>query len=412
VRTILHSVGATIGGFTLWLILHAALLALWLIPRGKKRAADGPFRVLVTGRVDSSNWCMAHLTPLARTRNISELLLVVDGKVKGAPAARQFPVPAWIGWVKPRAIARSFWAFRIALREKPDIIMAYSFFPPGVFALFGARLCGAASILQLPGGPLEIEWGAIGMEEPFMPRFLTRRLAPLCHKVCNYFDTIIVRGRKARSYTRQHCRPGGIDVISGGVAPERFHLNGQSRIVDVAFVGRVVPIKQPDHLCQVIHRVVSNRPLLRVVIAGKGPLLAMMQHQVAEMGLANNVRFVGHVERVERLLTRTRIFLLTSQSEGLSIAMVEAMMAGAVPVVPDVGDLAELIVNGRTGWLVRPGDFDEYAERICALLEDPRLWEEMSRNARELVLRENAVEAVAQRWQGILARSVNQSLAE
>src|SRR6185369_4829766 len=115
---------------------------------------------------------------------------------------------------------------------------------------------------------------------------------------------------------------------------------------------------QPDHLCEVIRRVALRRPSLRVVIAGRGPLLELLKRQVKKDQLESVVRFVGHVEKVERLLTRSRVFLLTSRSEGLSIALAEAMMAGAVPVVPDVGDLSELVIDGKTGWLVAPGDFD------------------------------------------------------
>jgi glycosyltransferase involved in cell wall biosynthesis len=131
-----------------------------------------------------------------------------------------------------------------------------------------------------------------------------------------------------------------------------------------------------------------------------------MKRQVAELGIERNVRFVGHVERVERLLTRSRVFLLTSRSEGLSIAMIEAMIAGAVPVVPDVGDLSELVIDGKTGWCVQSGNFEEYADKICALLDDRNLWEKMSREARDYALMKNGVESVARHWQTIFSRTV------
>jgi glycosyltransferase involved in cell wall biosynthesis len=401
-----RTVGATLGGLVLWPFLYAVILALWLLPKRKKKLAQSSFKVLVTGRVDSRNWSRAHLVPLARTTSISELLLVVDGTVTGAPNAQQFPVPRLFGWLKPRAIVRSLWVIWVAVKERPHIIMAYAFFPPGIFSLLAARLCGGAAIMQLAGGPAEIEWGSIGTEEQLMPAFLTRRLIPLCHRVCKQFDAIIVRGKKALDYTQKYCRPEVIEVLSGAVDPDRFHVNGDPRTVDIAFIGRIVGIKQPDHVCEVIHRVVKKRPLLRAVVAGTGPLLEPMKRQVAELGIERNVRFVGHVERVERLLTRSRVFLLTSRSEGLSIAMIEAMIAGAVPVVPDVGDLSELVIDGKTGWCVQSGNFEEYADKICALLDDRNLWEKMSREARDYALMKNGVESVARHWQTIFSRTV------
>lgn len=402
---------ATIGGLVLWPFLVAVLGCLWLLPRRQRKPNDNGFKVLVTGRVDSRNWSRAHLAPLTKAQNISELLLVVDGNVTGAPRAKEFPVPAWIGWLKPRAIIRSLWVIWIAVRQKPDIIMAYAFFPPGIFSLLGARLCGGAAVMQLAGGPAEIEWGIIGTEDRLMPEFLIRRLAPLCHRICKHFDAIIVRGRKAQSYTQRHCRPHLIEIVSGSVDPDRFHTNGHPRTVDIAFIGRIVSIKQPDHVCEVIHRVAKKRPSVRAVVAGDGPLLQAMRQQAAAMGISANIEFAGHVERIEDLLTRSRVFLLTSKSEGLSIAMVEAMMAGAVPVVPDVGDLSELVVNGKTGWLVGPGNFDEYAERICALLDQHEVWEKMSQEARLYALVNNGIESVAQRWQKILVQTVAPTLS-
>ena len=79
------------------------------------------------------------------------------------------------------------------------------------------------------------------------------------------------------------------------------------------------------------------------------------------------------------------------------------MMAGAVPVVADVGDLGELVINGETGWLIEPGNFDEYSDKITALLEDDQRWSEMSKNARELAMQNNGLDSVVRRWQNLMA---------
>jgi glycosyltransferase involved in cell wall biosynthesis len=193
-----------------------------------------------------------------------------------------------------------------------------------------------------------------------------------------------------------------VEIIPGSVDPARFQSRGRRRTIDLVFIGRIVPIKQPDHLVEIIRRVARSRPELRVVIAGRGPLLETMKRRVREEGLSRNFCFAGHVEKVEGLLARSRIFLLTSKSEGLSIALAEAMLAGAVPVVANVGDLGELVVDGQTGWLVPSGDFDAHAAKIRGLLEDPEEWEKMSEAARRAAFENNAVETVVRRWRRIL----------
>src|ERR1039457_1054172 len=97
--SIMRSVLGAFIGLQLWIMFRSALLLLRLPPfsRDKQRApafqqrpSSNGFRVLITGRVDSRNWCMAHLLPLAQTANISELLLIVDGEIPAFPKARQF----------------------------------------------------------------------------------------------------------------------------------------------------------------------------------------------------------------------------------------------------------------------------------------------------------------------------------
>jgi glycosyltransferase involved in cell wall biosynthesis len=407
-NSILGKIAGAGVGLALYVFLQSARLLLWLLgPRPAPRTGAGkPLRVLITGRVDSKNWCMAHLLPLTQTTNISELLLVVDGKVAVLPKTRQFAVPPWIGWIRPRAIARSAWAIVVAGRERPDVVMAYSLFPPGIFGLLAARWAGAAAVVQLAGGVREIESGGWEGDKVKIPALLARRLTPICQTLCNHFDAVVVRGRKAQAYLREHSHPGQVDIFPGSVNPDRFHVNGQPRPIDIVFIGRIVSIKQPDQICAVIKRVAQKRPHLRAVIAGRGPLLDRMKEEIRSLGLSHVVQFVGHVERVEGLLTRSRVFLLTSRSEGLSIAMSEAMIAGTVPVVADVGDLSELVVNGSTGWLIQPGDLDGYAEKICALLEDAPAWTAMSQNARRLALDNSGLPAVARRWESSLGRIV------
>jgi glycosyltransferase involved in cell wall biosynthesis len=400
-----RAIGGFFVGLALYIVIGGGLAFLSMFKQKKRaRALAGPYKILVMGRVDSANWCRSHLVPLSLAQNVSELLLVLGGKVWSGSKTRQFSVPKWLAWIKPAAIARSLWAIQVAAREKPDIVMAYSFFPPGFFALFAARAAGAASVVQLAGGPIEIESGGLVTDDPLYPEFLRKRLARFCRSLTSHFDGIVARGSKAERYACELSPSNCTVVIPGSVDPARYPGHQPERTIDIVFIGRVVPFKQPDHICQIVKRVAQIRPALRVVIAGNGSALPEMRRQAQEMGIRKSMIFAGHVHKVEKLLPRARIFLLTSKSEGLSIALAEAMLAGVVPVVPDVGDLSELVRNDATGRLVKPGDFDEYAANICELLDNESKWREFSANARRAALANNAVEAVANRWQEYLSR--------
>lgn len=94
--------------------------------------------------------------------------------------------------------------------------------------------------------------------------------------------------------------------------------------------------------------------------------------------------------------------MLLSPNEGMSIAMLEAMAAGLPVVVNDVGDLADLVIDGESGYLVPGGDVTRAASLAAELLADQGRRERLGRRARELILERASVAAVAKRWSEIL----------
>ena len=390
-------------GVLLWLILRLTLLVTAITkarrtqPRGDRPLPAAPYRQngqqeLVPVAFDAAR---AHAGNFGNTSG--------GGRQAGHGAENPaIQNPCGHRLDQAAAIVRSIWSMVIAFQQKPDVIMAYSLFPPGVFSLMAARLTGKAAVVQLAGGIQEITSGGYDTEKPCIPGWMQKRLVALCHRVCAEFDDVVVRGRKAEAYLREHLQPRRVDIIPGSVDPVRFQTAARRRQIDLVFIGRIVPVKQPDHVVEIIKRVAQKRPGLRAVIAGRGPLLDEMKAKVKDLGLEKNVCFAGHVERVEGLLTRSKIFLLTSRSEGLSIALAEAMLAGTVPVVANVGDLSELVVSGQCGWLIKPGDFDDYAGKICDLLGDGPAWTKMSQEARAMSFENNSVDSVVRRWQRCL----------
>ena len=96
--------------------------------------------------------------------------------------------------------------------------------------------------------------------------------------------------------------------------------------------------------------------------------------------------------------------MLTSRSEGLSIAMMEAMSNGCVPVVSNVGDLADAVEHGITGMLVDSDDPEEFATRCQRLLGDEAERRHLSELACACARGRYTVDAVAGTWAQALAR--------
>lgn len=388
---LLHSVLRPFGGF---LGPHRP------IARGKNLKQ----RVLVIGTFYSKNWCLAHLTPLSRASIIERVVAVSDGPTPPIAGVTFAQPPRWLVRLVTRACAKFIWALREGLRARPDVVMGYHFFPGAISALLVARAFGARAAYQATGGPTEIIDGGVLTENPLLRnlRVASPLIESLALRIARRFDLVVVRGSNARQFMTERNFGHIVEVVPGSIEASRFAPTGMPRRYDVVSVGRLVPFKQPDHVLRILAQLRIVRPDFRAVIVGDGPMRNELEAMAVNLGIQENVEFAGHVEEVESILVQAKVFVLTSRSEGLSIAMAEAMASGAVPVVADVGDLGDLVRDGITGWLVTPGAFGEYADRVHGLLESPQRWRSISEAARAAAIDQTDVERVAKRWNDTL----------
>ncbi len=393
------------GGF---LAVHA--LAGVLRPLFKKRgeaAAASELRrhhVLLLGTFYARNWCIAHLTPLGQASNIASVTAVVDGPTEAIPGVRYAPLPPWMLRCFGRTLTKLFVALREAIRRPPDLAMGYHLVPCGMIALLIARIFGARSAYQVTGGAIQLVGGGWKTENVLLGRLSrpSKTLEGLAVRVSNKFDLLVVRGSRARRELLAMGLQGRIRTVVASLRPEQFEPFPGERPIDVMCVNRLVEVKQPEHAVRVMAAVAQRIPQMHAAILGQGPLRGDLETLAVTLGASNRIEFAGHVENVTERLRRAKVFLLTSRTEGLSIAMVEAMAAGAVPVVADVGELGDLVINGQTGWRVTPGDIEGYTERIVELLRDPETLQRMSAAARQRAIEYNSLEAITQRWERVL----------
>jgi glycosyltransferase involved in cell wall biosynthesis len=141
----------------------------------------------------------------------------------------------------------------------------------------------------------------------------------------------------------------------------------------VGTVANLKAHKRLDRMLDAATRVRRHVPDVRFVIVGTGPLEAKLRDRAARSGLHGTVMFTGFREDAQRIASAFDVFALSSEYEGLSIALIEAMALGKPAVVTDVGGLAEVVTDGVEGFRVPSHDPHALAERIERLLADPGL---------------------------------------
>jgi glycosyltransferase involved in cell wall biosynthesis len=140
----------------------------------------------------------------------------------------------------------------------------------------------------------------------------------------------------------------------------------------VLSVGRLDPVKGQDVLIRALPRVLEAAPAARLVLVGNGGGRAALEQVAEEAGVARAVEFAGPLdaEAVRARMREASCFVLPSRSEGLPLALLEAMAAGVPVVATAVGGSRE-VVTPESGILVPPEDPDSLAKAIARVLLDP-----------------------------------------
>ena len=167
----------------------------------------------------------------------------------------------------------------------------------------------------------------------------------------------------------------GIGLLDAVPLEARARLRADLGIPDaahvVAVVGNLYDIKGHRYLLEAGPSVLKARPSTVFLIAGRGEREAALREQARSLAIDGHVRFLGFRHDVPELLALCDVFVLPSLSEGLSIAILEAMAAERPVLTTRVGGNPELVVQAETGIHVEPTDAPGLAGAVTRLLTDP-----------------------------------------
>jgi glycosyltransferase involved in cell wall biosynthesis len=165
-------------------------------------------------------------------------------------------------------------------------------------------------------------------------------------------------------------------------------------------VGNVAALaahKGQKHLVAAAKTVVRAVPDARVLIVGEGELREPLERQIKELALERHVLLTGFRADAIGLLKSFDVFVLSSVTEGLGSAVLEAMAARRPVVATRAGGIPEAVADGETGVLVPPADPDALAEAVIGLLKDPSRRERLAVAGRARVAAEFSVEKMVSR---------------
>jgi len=173
-------------------------------------------------------------------------------------------------------------------------------------------------------------------------------------------------------------RPEQYKVFFPGLpTPEEFdpvvtrgELELDPSAIYCTFVGRLTQIKRPDRLLDVAAACVARGLNLHFLVAGEGELFEPSKARAIEEKLP--ITFLGWRSDIDRLFAASDIAILTSDNEGIPLTLIQAAFAGIPIVAPRVGSIADIVIDGETGFLTSP-QAGAMASALSALVTDEEL---------------------------------------
>ena len=150
-------------------------------------------------------------------------------------------------------------------------------------------------------------------------------------------------------------------------------------------------------------------PGLQLDIAGRGPLEPALRALARELGVADGVRFLGHVAPIQGAIEESAIIVVPSMGEGFGMVALEAMERARPVVAAAIGGLGELVVDGETGLLVEPGVAEPLAGAIVELAGNLDRAAEMGRAGRERALAEFLESRCVERTERLYERALKKT---
>lgn len=255
--------------------------------------------------------------------------------------------------LRPSLIGRLGWHFH---RAKVDVVHTHNT-KPLLYAAPAARLMRVPALIHTRHGQ---SYQASG-------RVTTgfRLACHLAHRV------VCVSEDSARLSAREGIQRKSLGTIWNGIDVDRFDYLGPRAKGPALMVGRLTAVKDVETLVRATKLAVQVDPTFRLEIAGDGPCLPALKRLTSELGLMDHIRFLGEVRDIPALLARASLFVLSSLSEGVSLALLEAMARGLPVVATRVGGNPEVVVEGETGLLVPARSEVELAWAMMRLRNDP-----------------------------------------
>ncbi|MBN2683924.1 MAG: glycosyltransferase family 4 protein [Pontiellaceae bacterium] len=227
--------------------------------------------------------------------------------------------------------------------------------------------------------------------------WLSEEMIRLVYRKCRFS---VVSESTKRELEEMGVAPERIKTIYNGADLSSYQPIEGDKEPYMIWVGRIQKYKGVLDACEVLERLLSDFPDLKLVIVGDGPFKSRVEDYIARKGLQEQVRLTGFISEEEKinLLQRAAVHLQSSYKEGWGLSVIEANACGCPVVANNTTGLCDSVVDGESGLLYDYCNLDAAADKVKSILSDfglqARLIENGRRRAAEFSWERNSREMI------------------
>ncbi len=284
-------------------------------------------------------------------------------------------IPRMAGFIRATSQLKAIPRLARFIRAKNiDLVMSH---------MFGANKVASAACFLTGRKNIVFEHG-LGLWRKWYHLMLVRLVARQAISIVTCSDA----SRRIRT-ERDRVPLDKVRVMHNSFAVPDMNIENENGLSDheigifrIGFAGRFDKVKQLHLLIDVALHLLNKTNEFQFILLGDGEEKSVMENLVRKIGLTKHFQFKGYVSNPISYLIHMDCFVLPSKREDFSLSLLEASYCRLPCIAFDVGGNREIILNGSTGWLIKPYDVPAMAERILQLTHNSNQLKEMKAAAK------------------------------
>lgn len=291
--------------------------------------------------------------------------------------------------------------------EKLDILHVHYAIPHAISGILSKNILDQSNIkivTTLHGTDITL----VGLEPAFLP---------IIKYSLEQSDGITAVSSYLKEKTNQNFYPGReIKVIPNFIDTNEYHRRKCSHIRKnlapneekiLIHISNFRSVKRVPDTIHILNEVSKQIPT-KLVLIGDGPERTEAERLTRELGLNEDVKFLGKQSGIIELLSCADLFLLPSQSESFGLSALEAMSCGVPVIASNIGGIPEVVAHGETGYVAEFGDVNRMARYAIELLSNQKKWDHFSQNSVERAKRKFESEIIIPQYEAMYNEVLNQ----